>query len=94
MDGHNNIVIIDPIFNEDGTYTLIVDNYILSQLSTALKTYNKNRNTARSRHTSKHKKTITQYKADVCILPVQNKPRTPNISPEIMPQPQSLDLQH
>lgn len=87
MDGQNNIIIIDPILNEDGTYTLKVDNYILQQLSTALKTYNKNRNTARSRHTAKHKKTITQYKPDVIILPILTTPKTP----EIMPQPQSLD---
>lgn len=90
MDGLDNIVLINPILNDDGTYTLIVDDYILSQLSTALKTYNKNRNTARSRHTAKHKKTITQYKADVIISPIMS---TPNISPEITPQPQSLDLQ-
>ena len=85
MNEQNNIVIIDPILNEDGSYTLIVDAYIIQQLATALKTYNKNRNTARSRHTAKHKKTITQYKADVVILPILSTP-TPTTSPELMPQ--------
>ena len=85
MNEQNNIVIIDPILNEDGSYTLKVDAYIIQQLSTALKTYNKNRNTARSRHTAKHKKTITQYKADVVILPILSTP-TPTTSPELTPQ--------
>jgi|LakMenEpi03Aug12_release.lakeMendotaPanAssembly.Ray.scaffolds.fasta_scaffold3014230_2 hypothetical protein len=88
MTEENNIIIIDPILNDDGSYTLKVDAYIIQQLSTALKTYNKNRNTARSRHTAKHKKTITQYKPDVVIYPILSTSPTPTTSPELMPRQQ------